>query len=105
MVVQWLHDPPTLQLTFILGFYVSLVVKRWWDQYVKLPWPDEVAMFIKAGITKEEGESGENLRIRRTVVRYLVLSYVLCLRRVSTKIRNHCPTMKTLVNSNLLRAF
>ncbi len=22
-------------LTFLLGFYVSLVVKRWWEQYCK----------------------------------------------------------------------
>ena len=34
---------------------------------MKLPWPDEVATLLKAGVTeKEEGE--ENLRIRRTVV-------------------------------------
>jgi len=78
-------------------------VKRWWDQYIKLPWPDEVATFLKAGVTKEVGEPGENLRIRRTVVRYLVLSYVLCLRRVSTRIRNHCSSMRNLINSNLLR--
>ena len=35
-----------MPLTFLLGFYVSLVVKRWWEQYVKLPWPDEVATFL-----------------------------------------------------------
>ena len=31
-------------LTFLLGFYVSLVAKRWWDQYRLLPWPDNLAM-------------------------------------------------------------
>jgi hypothetical protein len=26
---------PGVPLTFLLGFYVSLVVKRWWEQYCK----------------------------------------------------------------------
>ena len=33
-------------LTFLLGFYVSLVVKRWWDQYMLLPWPDDLAIAL-----------------------------------------------------------
>lgn len=37
-------------ITFILGFYVSLVVKRWWDQYRLLPWPDTLALFVSAAI-------------------------------------------------------
>ena len=36
-----------LPLTFLLGFYVSLVVKRWWEQYSKLPWPDTIAIYLK----------------------------------------------------------
>ena len=43
-----------MPLTFLLGFYVSLVVKRWWEQYVKLPWPDEVATFLKASPLSQE---------------------------------------------------
>ena len=94
-----------MPLTFLLGFYVSLVVKRWWEQYVKLPWPDEVATLLKAGITKdkEEDEEGENQRIRRTVIRYLMLSYVLCLRRISSSVRKEYPGMECLMASGLLR--
>ncbi len=33
-------------LTFLLGFYVSLVAKRWWDQYMLLPWPDNLAIVL-----------------------------------------------------------
>ena len=36
-----------LPLTFLLGFYVSLVVKRWWEQYCFLPWPDSIAFFLR----------------------------------------------------------
>ena len=97
-----------MPLTFLLGFYVSLVVKRWWEQYVKLPWPDEVATLLKAGITEktaeeESEEGGANLRIRRTVIRYLMLSYVLCLRRISSRVRREYSSMDCLVSSGLLR--
>ena len=90
-----------MPLTFLLGFYVSLVVKRWWEQYVKLPWPDEVATLLKAGVTKEkeEDKEGENQRIRRTVIRYLMLSYVLCLRRISSRVRREYSSMDCLVSS------
>lgn len=37
-------------MSFVLGFYVTLIVKRWWDQYKLLPWPDTLALFISAGI-------------------------------------------------------
>ena len=39
--------PSGLPITFLLGFYVSLVVKRWWEQYSKLPWPDTIAIYLK----------------------------------------------------------
>lgn len=40
----------TIPMSFVLGFYVSLVVSRWWDQYKLLPWPDTLALFLNAGI-------------------------------------------------------
>ena len=80
-----------------------MVSPRWWEQYIKLPWPDEVATLLKAGITKGEKEAGENLRIRRTVVRYMVLSYVLCMRRISSRVRREYPDMDTLMGTCLVR--
>ena len=71
--ILWVRkNSKALPLTFLLGFYVSLVVKRWWEQYVKLPWPDEIATFLKVSITRtptsdtSEHEDQENLRIRQT---------------------------------------
>lgn len=37
-------------MSFVLGFYVNLVVGRWWDQYKLLPWPDTLALYVSAGI-------------------------------------------------------
>ena len=85
---------------------VQTLLSSWWDQYIKLPWPDEVATLLKAGLMNPvEGDvdGRQNERIRRTVVRYLVLSYVLCLRRISSRVRNRCPDMDSLLASCLIR--
>jgi len=90
-----------LPLTFLLGFYVTMVVNRWWSQYCSLPWPDNLAMFLAAVKVKEGDE--EKARItRRTIIRYLVLSYVLALRRLSPLLRNKFPTMESLVKTGLV---
>ena len=31
-----------IPIMFLLGFYVAAVVKRWWEQFELLGWPDDV---------------------------------------------------------------
>jgi len=101
-LVKWFKvESAGLPLTFMLGFYVSLVVKRWWEQYIKLPWPDEVATMLKAALVNKDEE--ENIKIRRTIVRYLILSYVLLLRRISTRMRKEYPEIEKLIETKLVR--
>ena len=33
-----------IPITFLTGFYVNQVVSRWWDQFMSLPWPDQLAI-------------------------------------------------------------
>ena len=79
--------------TFLLGFYVSLVVSRWWSQYCSLPWPDTIATFLRA-VKVKEGREEEARMTRRTIMRYCLLSFLLCVRRLSTKLRKQFPTMR-----------
>ena len=37
-----------IPITFVLAFYVGAIVTRWWMQWTKLPWPDNVAFTINA---------------------------------------------------------
>ena len=119
-LILWMrHNSASLPLTFLLGFYVSLVVKRWWEQYVKLPWPDDVATYLKIAVDeeprkentdKQEGDKNKkimltvsNKDIRLTVMRYLMVSYILCLRRISTRVRKTYPDIQSIVEFGLLR--
>ncbi|XP_059097873.1 bestrophin-1-like [Tigriopus californicus] len=87
-------------LTFLLGFYVSLAAKRWWDQYQSLPWPDQLAVVLTAGF---ENGTGQALLIRQTIMRYALLSYVLCLRRFSDNLSGKLGQNKTLRELGLIK--
>uniref|UniRef100_A0A182KGU4 Bestrophin homolog n=1 Tax=Anopheles christyi TaxID=43041 RepID=A0A182KGU4_9DIPT len=39
-----------IPLSFVLGFYVTIVMTRWWNQYTSIPWPDPIAVFVSANI-------------------------------------------------------
>ena len=91
-----------LPITFLLGFYVSLVVKRWWEQYCYLPWPDTTAFLLRGLVTAGEDQE-QNKMIRRTVVRYLLLSYVLCIRRLSASLRKRFPNTQEIIRTGLMR--
>ena len=80
----------SIPMTFVLGFYVSLIVKRWWDQYNLLPWPDSLAIFI-VGLLHGLDERGRLMR--RNIMRYILLAYVITLRRVSFRVRKRFPTI------------
>ncbi|CAG9763066.1 unnamed protein product [Ceutorhynchus assimilis] len=89
----------TIPMSFVLGFYVSLVVKRWWEQYKLLPWPDTLALFLNAGIPG----AGERQRLmRRNIVRYAVLAYVVTLMRLSLRVKKRFPTWQHLVDSGIM---
>ena len=51
----------SIPMTFVLGFYVSLIVKRWWDQYNLLPWPDSLAIYIAGKVIIEKSRGGRFL--------------------------------------------
>ncbi|KAH9634776.1 hypothetical protein HF086_012642 [Spodoptera exigua] len=89
----------SIPMSFVLGFYVSLVVKRWWEQYKLLPWPDTLALFISAGIPGAD-ETGRLMR--RNIVRYAILAYVITLQRVSLRVKRRFPTWQHVVDSGLM---
>ena len=83
---------------------MSLVVKRWWEQYCKLPWPDTVAIFLKGLVVGEPGEKRVTARmIRRTVIRYCLLAYILSIRRISSRLKKRFPSMQDLVATGIIR--
>ena len=44
-------------ITFLLGFYIATIVRRWWDQFMHVVWPDTLMSYIAVLIVKPEKEA------------------------------------------------
>ncbi|XP_006006629.1 bestrophin-3 isoform X1 [Latimeria chalumnae] len=88
-----------IPVTFVLGFYVTLVVNRWWNQFVNLPWPDRL-MFLISSIVQGRDEHGRLLR--RTLIRYVNLMSLLIFRSVSTAVYKRFPTTDHVVEAGFM---
>lgn len=84
------------------GFYVTLVVNRWWNQFVNLPWPDRL-MFLISSCVQGRDEYGRLLR--RTLMRYVNLTSLLIFRSVSTAVYKRFPTMDHVVGAGTAASF
>jgi hypothetical protein len=105
-----------IPLTFILGFYVSYVIGRWWNWWLAIPSPDHVAGHIANYIgcntsfrlstlfLYSEGDDERSRRMRRTTMRYLLLSFIFTFRQTSSAVKKRFPTMQHIINAGILSA-
>uniref|UniRef100_A0A6I8NAT7 Bestrophin n=1 Tax=Ornithorhynchus anatinus TaxID=9258 RepID=A0A6I8NAT7_ORNAN len=88
-----------IPVSFVLGFYVTLVVNRWWNQYTCMPLPDPLMCAISGTV---HGHDERGRLYRRTLMRYASLSAVLILRSVSTAVFKRFPTIDHVVEAGFM---
>ncbi|XP_004715110.1 bestrophin-1 [Echinops telfairi] len=88
-----------IPISFVLGFYVTLVVTRWWNQYESLPWPDRLMNLVSSVV---EGKDEHGRLLRRTLIRYANLASVLILRSVSAAVYKRFPSTRHLVQAGFM---
>ncbi|XP_055530851.1 bestrophin-4 isoform X2 [Wyeomyia smithii] len=88
-----------IPLSFVLGFYVTIVMTRWWNQYTSIPWPDPIAVFVSANI---HGQDERGRVMRRTIMRYVCLCLTMVLTNISPRVKKRFPTIFHLVEAGLL---
>lgn len=88
-----------IPVSFVLGFYVSIVMTRWWNQYMAIPWPDSIAVFVSATI---HGNDERGRLMRRTIVRYVCVCLTMVLSNVAPRVKKRFPTLEHFVDSGLL---
>ncbi|TGZ65614.1 hypothetical protein CRM22_005782 [Opisthorchis felineus] len=98
-LVLFIHNfQSMIPVSFILGFYVSLIFSRFWHQYVVIPWITKLSM----GLTTHLPGSGERQRmIRRACVRYLLGSLILTFTRVNLTIKKRFPDFEAFIAAGL----
>ncbi|XP_051898094.1 bestrophin-2-like [Pristis pectinata] len=93
------HYANLIPMAFVLGFYVTLVVNRWWNQYTSIPLPDRLMCVISGNV---HGVDERGRMLRRTMMRYASLSALLILRSVSTAVIKRFPTMDHVVEAGFM---
>ncbi|KAM9314789.1 bestrophin-2 [Pholidichthys leucotaenia] len=93
------HYASLIPMSFVLGFYVTLVVNRWWNQYTSIPLPDRLMCILSGGL---QGTDERGRLLRRTMMRYASLSALLILRSVSTAVFKRFPTVDHVVEAGFM---
>ena len=95
-------------LCFILGFYVNIIVKRWWLQWSNIPCPDKVAHTIQSSIIPKAGKENDPIelaeirRIKKNLLRYVSLASVLVFMKIATPVRNAFKNKDKLIEMNYM---
>jgi len=88
-----------IPLSFVLGFYVSYVASRWWQQFLAIPWPDKsfhtIALYIP-------GFDEESRMLRRSLLRWMNLALILVLRSISSAVKQRFPTLDHVVEAGFM---
>ncbi|KAK6057237.1 Bestrophin, partial [Cooperia oncophora] len=114
-------------LTFLLGFFVSIIVRRWRDTFDNMGWIGEMCTNSRLSDTNDkpgmlnnssenlaltltnllQGDEMENRQMRRTIIRYHVFikqQVLVFSGDIVMRIRRRFPTMESLVNAGFLNA-
>ncbi|XP_056630459.1 bestrophin-4-like isoform X1 [Diorhabda sublineata] len=100
-IVRYCDDYANLiPLSFVLGFYVTVVMNRWWSQYRAIPHPDPVAVFVSATV---HGHDERGRVMRRTIMRYMCLCVTMVFTMISPRVKKRFPTLDHFVDAGLLQ--
>ncbi|XP_048257819.1 bestrophin-2-like [Haliotis rufescens] len=88
-----------IPVSFVLGFYVSLVVRRWWQQFMNIPWPDRTLFIMTTYLT---GLDERSRIMRRTVACYMLFGLILISRSVSVAVMKRFPTLDHIVEAGFI---
>jgi len=88
-----------IPLSFVLGFYVSYVASRWWQQFLAIPWPDKLFHSIACYI---EGFDDESRMLRRSLMRWMNLAMILVLRSISSAVKQRFPSLDHVVEAGFM---
>lgn len=88
-----------IPLSFVLGFYISIIMTRWWDQYNNIPWPDAMAVYVSSQV---HGQDERGRMMRRTIMRYVCVCITMVLANISPRVKKRFPSLDHFVEVGLL---
>lgn len=84
----------------VLGFFIDIIIERWWSQFQTLTWPDEIAMLLCATVSDVSIANlphGHAKHQMHKIMRYLNLAFAICLRDFVATARRRFPAMQSIL--------
>ncbi|GMS87684.1 hypothetical protein PENTCL1PPCAC_9859, partial [Pristionchus entomophagus] len=88
-----------IPFSFMLGYYVTLVVGRWQTQFNAIGWVDKSVMLSSSYI---RGVGDRSRMMRRGVARHMCLLQILVFRTICVPVRQRFPTLESLVDAGYI---
>ncbi|CAI2351018.1 unnamed protein product [Caenorhabditis sp. 36 PRJEB53466] len=88
-----------IPLTFMLAFFVSIIVERWRTTFSNMGWIENCALTVNAIIVSKCDEAR---LIRRSIIRYLVLAQIMTFRDISIRVRRRFPNIDSIMKAGFL---
>ena len=101
-------------VTMLIGFYVGFIVRTWWQQVRVFPSIDSLCMAMESFICVDSGidEDAVGMEVgtkcisikqfKKDIARLFLLSWTMCLCRISKPLKDAFPTPKSLSDKMLL---
>ena len=101
-------------LTFFIGFYVSHIVRTWWQNMKKMPCVDQCCISMSAFLSTESCIKQEDAEIlvngnkvdvkhfKKDICRLFLLSWTMCFCRVSTRLKKQYNSPEAFYKKGLL---
>uniref|UniRef100_A0A0N5AIE2 Bestrophin homolog n=1 Tax=Syphacia muris TaxID=451379 RepID=A0A0N5AIE2_9BILA len=86
-----------IPLSFLLGFFVAVVVARWWEQFNWISWPDKLMMTVAACLPGKQ-----YLSVRKTIARWSSLQAAIAWSGISVRTFKRFPKEEHLVKAKLM---
>ena len=101
-------------LTFLIGFYVSFIVRNWWQQLKTFPVIDTLCISMGSFISIDSRYKEKDVQVqinrkrvsvkkfKKDIVRLFLLSWTMCFCRISTRLRRKFNTPLVFNSMRLL---
>uniref|UniRef100_A0A0N5AIL2 Bestrophin homolog n=1 Tax=Syphacia muris TaxID=451379 RepID=A0A0N5AIL2_9BILA len=99
VVISMQNYEDFLPLTFMLGFYVTLVCTRWWSMIMCIGLIDNLALTVANYLRTLDQRA---VQYKRAIVRYMCLLQVMVYRSVSTSCKKKYPTLESIAAAGYL---
>ena len=105
----------TRVLTFLVGFYVSFVVRNWWQQVRIFPTTDKASLSMGSFLWVDSGIDESKIKVKmgkkivtlmqfkKDIIRLFLLSWTMCFCRISRRLKEHLPGPKDFIRKGLMR--